>query len=58
MNSSLQHYSLPQNKKYRSHSNSNDWLFIVLALALVACGVLLAWFGVEDLVKAVEQLNG
>ncbi|WP_159033793.1 hypothetical protein [Plesiomonas shigelloides] len=50
--------SSPQNKQHRSHSNSSDWLFVVLTLALVACGVLLAWFGVEDLVKAVEQLNG
>ncbi|SUB63204.1 Uncharacterised protein [Plesiomonas shigelloides] len=36
--------------------NGNIWL--AAAIVLVVIGVLLAWFGIEDLVKAVEQLNG
>lgn len=38
--------------------SSNDNLAITVAAMLIVLGVLLAWFGIEDLVKAVEQLNG
>ncbi|WP_178090023.1 hypothetical protein [Plesiomonas shigelloides] len=58
MNKPLNPSSSLKNKQHYSHKNTNDWLFAILIVALVACGVLLAWFGVEDLVKAVEQLNG
>ncbi|WP_170919668.1 hypothetical protein [Plesiomonas shigelloides] len=50
--------SSPQNEQHRSQSNSSDWLFVVLTLTLIACGILFVWFGIDGLVKAVEQLNG
>lgn len=58
MNKPLNPSSSLKNKQHYSHQNTNDWLLITLMMTLIACGVLLAWFGVEDLVKAVEQLNG
>lgn len=40
------------------YENSNDNLAITVAVMLIVLGVLFVWFGIDGVVKAVEQLNG